>query len=105
MSEAATIRLITETASAHGVHEAITEDKRLVLCAKRSVRLSEYYAGQNTGFAPELTFVLAAAEDYHGESRLEYNGKTYDVIRTYETKTGGLEITVQREDVNERTSQ
>lgn len=101
MSKAGSIRLITETARAHGVHDEITEEKRLVLCTVKSVRQTEYYTARNAGFAPEIVFELAVAEDYHGESRLEYEDKSYDVVRTYETDEGGLEITAQREDVNE----
>ena len=101
MAEAAIIYLIEEIASAHGVHEQITEERRLILCTKKSVRQSEYYTARNTGYMPELMFVLTIAADYHGESRLEYDGKGYDIIRTHETKSGGLEIIVEREDMNE----
>ncbi len=100
MSKPGSIRLITESAAAHGVHEEITEHKRLVLCTVKSVHVSEYYLAHNSGYRPELVFELTLAEDYHGESRLEYEGKGYDIIRAYETDTGGIEITAQRGDVN-----
>lgn len=101
MSKAGTIYFITETSRAHGVHEAVEEDKRPVLCTVKSVRQTEYYAARNTGYKPEIMFELTLEEDYHGESRLEYNGKSYDVIRTFEPDGGGMEIIAQREDVNE----
>lgn len=101
MSKAGSIRLIRETEKAHGVHESITEEKRLVLCTVKSVRQTEYYTARNTGYAPEIMFTLSLAEDYHGESRLEYEGKPYDIVRVYETDAGGLEIIAQREDINE----
>lgn len=101
MSKAGSILLIRESAKAHGVHEAIREEKRLVLCTVKSVRQTEYYTARNTGYAPEIMFTLTLAEDYHGESRLEYMGKPYDIIRAYETDEGGLEIIAQREDINE----
>ena len=101
MSKAASIYLITETAKAHGVHESVTPEKRLVLCTEKSVRQTEYYTARNTGYAPEIMFTLTVAEDYHGESILEYEGKEYDIVRTYETDGGGLEIIAQRGDANE----
>ena len=101
MSKAGSIRLIRETAKAHGVHEAIQEEKRLVLCTVKSVRQTEYYTARNTGYAPEIMFTLTLAEDYHGESRLEYMEQSYDIIRAYETDEGGLEIIAQRGDINE----
>ena len=100
MSKAASIYLITETAKAHGVHESVTPKKRLVLCTEKSVRQTEYYTARNTGYTPEIMFTLTVAEDYHGESILEYKGKPYDIVRTYETDEGGLEIIAQRGDAN-----
>lgn len=101
MSKAGSIRLIQETNKAHGVHEDIVEEKRLVLCTVKSVRQTEYYTARNTGYAPEIMFTLSLAGDYRGESRLEYEGKPYDIIRTFETDAGGLEIIAQKGDVNE----
>ena len=101
MSDAAAIYLIAENAKAHGVHERITEKKRLVLCTMGGVGLTEYYLAHNSGFSPEIKFSLTLREDYHGEPRLEYQGKSYDIIRTKPTEEGGLEIVAQRGDVNE----
>ena len=101
MSKAAVIRFITENRKAHGVHEATTKKKRLVLCTVERVRQSEYYEAHNAGFSPELQFNLTLAEDYHEEGSLIFEGKEYRVIRTYETKSGGLEIIAGRSDRNE----
>lgn len=101
MSKAGTVYFIAETERAHGVHEAVTLTKRPALCTVKSVRVSEYYAARNAGYAPEIVFALTLAEDYHGESRVEYEGKIYNVIRAYEPDEGGVEITAQREDVND----
>lgn len=101
MSKPGTIYFIAETESAHGVHEEVQEARRVVLCTVGSVRHTEYYEARNAGFRPEIMFTLTLAGDYHGESRLEYLGKPYDIIRTFETDTGGLEIIAQREDVND----
>lgn len=99
MAKVGAILLITQTAEAHGVHETVTETRRLVLCTVKSVRQSEYYEAYNSGFKPEYVFTLTLASDYHGEPLLEFEGKVYNVIRTYETEEGGIEITAERSDV------
>ena len=101
MAEAAVILLVTKNRKAHGVHETTTDTQRPVLCTKKSARQSEYYEGHNAGFRPEYQFDLTLKADYHGESSLIFNEQEYDVIRTYETKTGGLEIIAGRSDRNE----
>lgn len=40
-------------------------------------------------------------EEYDEEKLLEYNGRMYDIVRTYETKTGGIELTVQRRETDD----
>ena len=94
------IELITETASAHGVHAAVTETAREVLCDVRSVTRSEYYNALNVGIEPSYVFHLSLAEDYQGERVARYHGQKYRVIRTYMTEDDGIEITVERSDVN-----
>lgn len=101
MSKAAAIRFVKESRKAHGVHETPARTQRLVLCTVKKVRQSEYYEANNAGFRPELQFDLTAAEDYHDESTLIYEGKEYDIIRTYEKNAGGLEIIAGRSDRNE----
>lgn len=101
MAKVGVIRFIRETEEAHGVHEDTTKTRRLILCTVKSVRQSEYYEAYNAGFTPQIMFVLTLASDYHGERKLEYEGKIYDIIRTFETEEGGIEITVEREDVND----
>lgn len=46
------------------------------------VRQSEFYNAAVAGLKPELTFVVWANE-YSGQSKVEYNGVKYRVIRTY----------------------
>ena len=101
MSKAAAIRFVSESRKAHGVHETISKTQRLVLCTVKRVRQSEYYEAHNAGFRPEYQFDLTAAEDYHDEDTLIYEGKEYGIIRTYEKSAGGLEIIAGRSDRNE----
>jgi len=100
MVRADVIGLVTETRSAHGVHEAITETVREVLAEIRSVTRSEYYNALNAGIQPELVFKLTLDADYQGEHFLRFHGLRYRVIRTYLTNDGGIEITAGRSDEN-----
>jgi SPP1 family predicted phage head-tail adaptor len=98
MVRADVIGLVTETRSAHGVHETITESVREVLAEIRSVTRSEYYNALNAGVQPELVFKLALDADYQDERFLRYRGKRYSIVRTYLTNDGGIEITAERSD-------
>lgn len=100
MVRADVIGLITETRSAHGVHEAITETVREVPAEIRSVTRTEYYTALNAGVQPELVFKLTLDADYQGEHFLRYGGKKYHIVRTYLTSDGGIEITAERGDEN-----
>jgi len=100
MMRADVIDLITETASAHGVHQAVTETARTVYCTVQSVSRSEFYTALNAGVQPEWVFVLALAEDYQGERIVRYRGQKLRVVRTYVTEEDGIEITCERSDVN-----
>ena len=101
MSKAGIIRFVTRDRKAHGVHEATSISKRLVYCEVKKVRQSEYYDAHNAGFTPEYQFDLTLAAEYQGESSLIFEGKEYDVIRTYDKDTGGLEIIAGRRERNE----
>lgn len=100
MMRADVIDLITETNSAHGVHDAVTETARTVMCNVRSVTRSEFYNALNAGVMPEYVFVLALAEDYQGERIVRYKGQKFRVVRTYVTEEDGIEITCERSDAN-----
>ena len=100
MMRADVIDLITETASAHGVHQAVTEHARTVYCTVSSVRRIEFYNALNAGVQPEWVFTLALAEDYQGERIVRYKGQKLRVVRTYVNEEDGIEITCERSDVN-----
>ena len=100
MMRADVIDLITETASAHGVHQAVTETARTVYCTVQSVSRSEFYNALNAGVQPEYVFKLALAEDYQGERVVRYKGQKFRIIRTYMTSDDGIELTCERSDVN-----
>ncbi len=98
MNRADVIQLISENRTGHGVHEAVTETTRTVMCEVQSVRRTEYYNALNAGIQPEYVFKLALAEDYQKERLVKYHGQKFRVVRTYETEDDGIEITVERSD-------
>lgn len=83
------IKLISYTTSENGLGDIIKEPiEREVFADKQSVRQSEFYQAAATGLRPELMFVVRSI-DYQGETRLKYNDKEYNIIRTYD-KDGEL---------------
>ena len=62
--------------------------KREVFADKKSVRQNEFYQAAATGLKPELMFVIRTIE-YEQEPKLEFNSKTYTIIRAYD-KDGEL---------------
>jgi len=65
-----------------------TPVKRQVFADKKSVRQNEFYQAQSTGLRADLMFVIRTIE-YEQEPKLEYNSKTYTIIRAYD-KDGEL---------------
>lgn len=73
--------------------EIITQDKYLnettslqereVFVRAKSIGSREFYRAATTDYHPALTLVLADYYDYDGESVVRYDGKLYDVIRTF----------------------
>jgi hypothetical protein len=100
MTRADVIDLVTENRTGHGVHEAVTDTERTVMCTVESVRRTEYYYAENAGHRPEYVFVLTLAEDYQDERIVKFHGQKFHVVRTYRTDDGGIEITVERSDGN-----
>lgn len=53
-----------------------------VFVQPRSVYRSEFYSAAQAGLHPSITLEMTNREDYHGEKIVEFEGKTYDIIRT-----------------------
>ncbi len=100
MVRADVIGLISETRSAHGVHESITETVREVYAEIRSVTRNEFYNALNAGVRPEYVFKRALDADYQNEHFLKYQNQRFRIVRTYLTRDGGIEITAERSDEN-----
>lgn len=92
--------LITDSPRAHGIHDRPESTERMVYCTVQSVGRNEYYAAHNVGLSPSLVLKLADMREYENELKLRFHGQEYRIIRSYMTKDGGIELTVQRSDVN-----
>lgn len=63
-------------------NEIITYQDRQVYVHARGVYNAEFYNAAQAGLHPSITLELTNREDYQGETLVEFEGKTYDVIRT-----------------------
>nr|DAH94137.1 MAG TPA: head closure knob [Caudoviricetes sp.] len=68
----------------HGVQEHHYTASRKIFGEKKSVKWAEFFAAAGTGLTLTAIFVVRA-EEYSGESVLEWNGRRYAVQRAYET--------------------
>lgn len=86
------INLVSQVTSENDMGDAITvETKRQVFANKKSIRQSEFYQAQANGLKPELMFEIRFA-DYSEEKKIEYDNKTYSVIRTYTKNDETIEL-------------
>ncbi|WP_195510119.1 phage head closure protein [Clostridium tyrobutyricum] len=70
------------------------EKKISILCGKKSVGRTEFYNAAANNLKPEIVFEIHGYE-YSGETEVEFNGKRYTVIRTYEVDFENLELTCE----------
>ena len=90
----ATLVGVKKTVNENGYKVEI-EARREVFVNKKSATRSEFYAAKQAG--DKIALVLEVrGSDYEGETRIEYGGNPYEVVRTY-TRAGEvrpLEIVV-----------
>lgn len=98
MDRSNVITLLSNTRSqdATGVWRDGEEIRREIFCQVDSVSRAEFFAAGQSGLRPEYRITVFFG-DYHGETRLIYNGARYAVYRTYHARTDELELYVQRE--------
>lgn len=82
------ITLITETVpteptNENGFSNPLVETCNTVFCNKRSISQGEYYKAQQAGKQVEAK-VEVHCIDYAGEVLVEFEGKRYSVLKTYE---------------------
>lgn len=99
MVRADTIDLIAENPAAHGVFETIAETRRMVYCVVKSVGMNEFYTAKSQGISPSVVFELADYGEYCGEKIIEWDGKRFNVTRTY-VNDMKLEIVAEEADIN-----
>lgn len=63
-------------------NEILTYSTREVFVYPRSVYRTEFYSAAQAGLHPSITLTLTNIADYEGEKVVEFDGKTYNVIRT-----------------------
>ncbi|MCM3536592.1 phage head-tail adapter protein [Priestia endophytica] len=68
--------------------------RRTVFADSRSIGMQEFYLSSQSGFSPTVTLEIRLI-DYQEESVVEFKGKKYNVIRTYE-KGDNIELKCQR---------
>lgn len=71
------------------------ETKTTVFCAVKSIRQSEFYAAATHDLQPEIMFVIRQFE-YDGQTAIDFNGKRYEVMRTYAKGHEALELICRR---------
>lgn len=69
--------------------------RRSVLCGLKSVSRSEFYNAASKGLRPEAVFVVNKYE-YDDETEVEFEGKRYEVMRTYPVDFEDIELTCKR---------
>ena len=88
--------LIEDTPQAHGVYDPPQATERMVYCTVQSVGRQEFYSAYSAGLQPSLVLKLADMIEYHDETRLMFHDREYQIVRTYMTKDGGIELTIER---------
>jgi SPP1 family predicted phage head-tail adaptor len=61
---------------------------------KKSIRQNEFYQAAAAGLRPELMFEIRTIE-YNEEPVLQYNGREYNILRTYEKDSEFIELVCQ----------
>ena len=79
-----------------------TETRREVFASRRSVGVSEFYKAAQTGRVAEIKFTVRT-DEYSAEDFIEYEGRRYKVLRTYETANGEF-IELTPTDISERNA-
>lgn len=76
------------------LNEKHTLQTREVFVKPKSIGSAEFYRAATTDMHPDVSLVLPDYYDYEGEKIVHYDGKLFDVIRTYQ-KENRLELVLQ----------
>jgi len=72
-----------------------TETKTAVWADVQSVKRQEFYAAQSAGVQADIVFVVNTL-DFDEHTRVEHDGKTYEIKRAYQTGLDHVELTCAR---------
>lgn len=96
MDRSVVFYLLTPTHSQDSIGQWVeTVEKRQVFGQVSSVTASEFFAGGQNGFKPDLR-VTMFGPDYQDEENLELEGKIYSIYRTYRGKNDTLELYLEK---------
>ena len=70
----------------------LTETKTTVWADKLSAKRAEYYAANAAGIRVDIVFSVNA-DDYTGQTEVEWNSEKYNVVRSYASGRGRVELT------------
>ena len=72
----------------------IVENLVPILCGKKSIGRTEFYDAAANDLKPTIIFQVHGYE-YSGETEVEFDGKRYTVMKTYEVDFETLELTCE----------
>ena len=86
MNKYGEITLCRRSTQQDSIGQAIDDsfEMRTIQCEVSSVGRSEWITAQQGGYQSEIMVIVFSAS-YNGESVAQYNGKTYEVYRTFQT--------------------
>lgn len=90
------ITLVNDDPAVRGVYEDATPQLRNVFCTIKSVDRRESYEAMSHGKNPEIVFELTQAFEYNGEKRVICHDQEYEILRSYVTRTDGIELVAER---------
>lgn len=70
----------------------LTETKTTVWADKLSAKRAEHYAANAAGIRVDIVFSVNA-DDYTGQTEVEWNSTKYNVVRSYAVGRGRVELT------------
>jgi SPP1 family predicted phage head-tail adaptor len=82
---------IVDDVNALGDPIKVQQKNDYIFAEKKSIRQSEFYQAAATGLRPEIMFEVNSFE-YNNEPMLEYEGKTYNIIRTFQKDAETIEL-------------
>lgn len=90
------IKLISITDDTNAMGDTIKTpvESADIFADKQSIGQSEFYQAAAAGLKPELKFTIRTC-DYNNQPQIEFNNKTYNIIRAYEKDSEFIELTCQ----------